>query len=63
MNVSKADIEKAIRQSVGDPDSGPIHDHAAVMAEAVADLLKPESKKENRIIKAAEIPAAEERID
>jgi len=62
MNISKADIEAAIRSSVGNPDTGPIADNAGTMADAVHQLLQPEAKKEKRIIKAEEIPAAE-RID
>ena len=59
MTPSKADIESAIRESVGNPDTGPIAANAAVMAEAVHELLEPTAKKEKRIIKAEEIPAAE----
>lgn len=59
MNVSKADIEATIRTSVGNPDTGPIAANAGTMADAVYDLLQPEAKKEKRIIKAPEIPAAE----
>lgn len=63
MNISRAEIEAAIRESVGNPSVGPIADNAATMADAVHQLLQPEAKKENRIVKAKEIPAAEERID
>ncbi len=62
MTPSRADIEAAIRQATGNPDTGPIAANAAVMAEAVHQLLEPTAKKEKRIIKAQEIPAAE-RID
>lgn len=62
MNVSQADIEAAIRSSVGNPDTGPIADNAGTMAAAVHQLLQPEPKKEKRIIQAPETPAAE-RID
>lgn len=61
MTVTKADIEAAIRESVGNPDTGPIAANAAVMADAVHQLLEPEAKKEKRIIKAPENPEA--RID
>jgi len=59
MNVSPADIEAAIRSSVGNPETGPIADNAGTMAAAVHQLLQPETKKEKRIIHAPETPAAE----
>jgi len=59
MSLTRADIEAAIRKAAGDPTTGPIADSAAVMADAVHELLEPSAKKEKRIIKAPEIPAAE----
>lgn len=59
MSPTRADIEAAIRKAAGDPTTGPIADSAAVMADAVHELLEPSAKKEKRIIKAPEIPAAE----
>ena len=59
MSLTRADIEAAIRKAAGDPTTGPIADSAAVMADAVHELLEPTAKKEKRIIKAPEIPAAE----
>ena len=63
MNLTAADIEQAIRTSVGDPTTGPIADNAATMAEAVHALLHAKSPKETRVIKAEETRAADERID
>lgn len=61
MSASIDDIKSAILKATGNPDTGPIAANADAMAEAVHELLAP--KKETRIIKAKEIPAAEERID
>lgn len=63
MNLTPADIEKAIRHSVGDPSVGPISDNAATMAQAVHALLYPKAEKETRVVKATETRAADERID
>jgi len=63
MSPTQADIEAAIRKAAGDPTTGPIADNAAVMAEAVHQLLEPAAKKEKRIVKAEETAVVGERID
>lgn len=59
MAISREDIEAAILNTAGNPDSGIIRDLSADMADAVWQLINP-SKKETRIIKAEETPEAKQ---
>ena len=55
MAISREDIQAAILNVAGDPDSGTIRDLSGDMADAVWLLLNP-AKKETRILKAEETP-------
>lgn len=61
--ATRAEIENAILESMGNPDTGVIRDNSGVMADAVLAVVNPEAasfkvQKETRIV-AVETPIVE----
>jgi hypothetical protein len=56
--ATKIDIEKAILEATGNPDSGAIRDNLGAMADAVMAVVNPaaavKADKETRVMKADE---------
>jgi hypothetical protein len=57
--ATKIDIEKAILEATGNPDSGAIRDNLGAMADAVMAVVNPaaaavKAEKETRVVKADE---------
>jgi hypothetical protein len=53
--MNKTDIETAMRNVAGNPDSGTLSDWIPALAAAVDELINPKPKTETRVIKAEEI--------
>lgn len=52
--ISKSDIENAMRNAAGNPDSGLLADYIPTLAAAVDELINPKQKAEARVLKADE---------
>jgi hypothetical protein len=53
-NVTRADIEAAVKAATGNPDVGPVAEVQTEIVNAIEELLNGPTPKEARVVKAPE---------
>jgi len=53
-NITRADIEAAVKAATGNPDLGPVKDAQPEIIAAIDALINGEPEKETRVVKAEE---------